>query len=80
MQACMIFLTSIVKMCSNSCLFLRLLVKHNALELQVSLYPAELFRNIGKFGAKEYFMDHQTANTIQLFIAIKGNFSGILFF
>ena len=80
MQACMIFLTSIVKMCGNSCLFLRLFVKHNALELQVSLYSAELFRNIGKFGAKEYFMDHQTANTIQLFIAIKGNFSGIFFF
>ena len=35
-------------------------------------------RNIGKFGAKKYFIDHQTENTIQLVFAIKDNFSGAI--
>ena len=29
---------------------------------------------------KKCFTDHQTAITVQLFVAIKGNFSGLLFF
>ena len=33
-------------------------------------------RNNGEFGAKIYFTDLRTANTIQFFVAIKGNFSG----
>ena len=33
------------------------------LELPVSLSHVELFRNIGEFGAKIYFTDHQTTNT-----------------
>ena len=54
-------------------IFLRLLVKHNALELQ--FFPSkQFFRNVEEFGAKEYFTDHQTANTIQLFVAITGSF------
>ena len=38
-----------------------------------------LFRNIGEFGAKKYFTDNQTADTIKLFVFIKGNFSGLFF-
>ena len=38
-----------------------------------------LFRNTGEFGAKKYFTDHQTANTIQLFVALKWTFSGLFF-
>ena len=45
---------------------------HNALEVRVCLFSAKLFRNIGKFGAKIYFINYQAANTIQLFVAIKG--------
>ena len=41
---------------------------------------SQLFRNIGKFWAKKYFTDHQRANKIQLFVAIKGNFSTLLIF
>ena len=29
------------------------------------------FWDIGKFGAKKYYADHHTANTIQLFVAQK---------
>ena len=43
-------------------------------------FSPPLFRNNGEFGAKKYFMDHRTGNTIQLFVAIKGHFSGIFFF
>ena len=39
-----------------------------------------VFRNIGEFGAKQYVWDHLTVNTIQLFVAIKGNFSHPFFF
>ena len=49
-----------------------MLVMHNALEVRVCLFSAKLFRNIGKFGAKIYFINYQAANTIQLFVAIKG--------
>ena len=35
---------------------------------------ASLIRYIGECGAKSYFTDHQTANTIQLFISIKREF------
>ena len=42
-------------------------------------YPL-LFRNNGEVGAKKYSTDHQTANTVQLFVAIKGHFSGLFFF
>ena len=38
---------------------------------------AQLFQNIV---VKKYFTDHQAAHTIQLFVAIKRNFSGIFFF
>ena len=38
-----------------------------------------LFRNNGEFGAKKYFTDHRTANTNQLFVVIRGNFSGLFF-
>ena len=39
-----------------------------------------LFQKIEEFGAKKKFTDHQTATTIQIFVAIKGNFSGLIFF
>ena len=38
------------------------------------------FRNIGEFGAKKYYTDHRTANTIQLFVVVKGSFSVPFFF
>ena len=36
--------------------------------------------NIGEFGAKKYFTDHLTAKTFKSRVAIKGNFSGLLFY
>ena len=49
---------------------------------QYSLSPSSprLFQNIGEFGAAKYSPNRQTANTSQLFVAINGNFSGLLFF
>ena len=44
-----------------------------------SFSSPQLFGNIGKFVTKKYLTDHRTANTIQLFFAIKGNFSGLFF-
>ena len=53
--------------------------KHYILELPNSLSSTELFWNIGEIGARKSFADNQRANTIQLFVAIKGNVSGQLF-
>ena len=39
-----------------------------------------LLGNIGEFRAKSYFTDHQTANTIQLFVVKKRYFSGQFIF
>ena len=36
--------------------------------------------NNGEFGGKKYFTGHRTANTIQVFVAIKGYFAGLFFF
>ena len=52
----------------------------NVLELAFSPSTLQHFQNIGEFGAKEDFTDHQTANTIHLFLTVKGNFSGQFFF
>ena len=38
----------------------------------------QLFRNIGKFGA--YLKGYWTDKTIKSFVAMKGNFSGLIFF
>ena len=64
---------------------MRLLEKHNALQSPFS--PPSSFspspqpsRNIGEFGAARYFADYQTANKMQLFVAMKESFSGLLFF
>ena len=59
--------------------------KHRALRLTFSPSSSssslsKLFRNIVGLGAKEYITDYQTANTVQLYVAIKGNFSGLFFF
>ena len=54
-------------------LSLRLRETHNAFQLPVFFlffFSASLIRNIGEFGAKNYFTDHQTANTIHLFVPI----------
>ena len=56
--------------------------KHYILELPNSLSSTELFWNIGEIGDISWlksFADNQRANTIQLFVAIKGNVSGQLF-
>ena len=37
-----------------------------------SNFSASRIRNIREFGVKKYFADHQTANTIQLFVIQKG--------
>ena len=39
-----------------------------------------LFRNNGELGAKKIFYGPSTAYAIQLFVAIKGHFSGLFFF
>ena len=43
---------------THQSILLRLLVKHNALELPFSTSSPSLFRNIGKLKAKKYFADH----------------------
>ena len=60
--------------------FFRLLVKQNVFHFRVSPSSAKLSRNIGEFVAKNYFTDHWTANTIHLFVDVKGSFSGLFFF
>ena len=45
-----------------------------------SRFSASLIRNIEKFGANNYFTDHRTANTIQLFVSIKMKFFGSILF
>ena len=47
--------------------------------LLVVFLPA-LIRNTGEFGAKNYFTDHWTANTTQLFVSIKRKFLGPILF
>ena len=63
-------------------LLLHLFENHNALQLLFSPSSSspKPFQNIGEFGAKNYFVDHETTSTIQLFVATKGNFSGLFFF
>ena len=39
----------------------------------------QLLRNNGEFVAKKYFTDHWIVNAIKLLVAIKRNFSGLLF-
>ena len=39
-----------------------------------------LIRNIGKFGAKNYFIDYRTANTVQLFVSMKEIFFGSILY
>ena len=49
---------------------LRLRETHNALQLPlfiIFLFSANLIRNIGEFGAKNYFTDHRTTNAIHGF-------------
>ena len=55
---------------SKLSLLLRLLEKHKALRLSFSPSSSSLylFRNSGEFGAKKHFADHQTPNTMQLFV------------
>ena len=56
-------------------------VLQNAFHLLVfSIILSVTFLKYGEFGAVQYFTDHQTANTIHLFVAIKGNFSDLFFF
>ena len=43
-------------------------------------FSASHIRNIGKFGAKKYFLDHRKVNAIQLFVPIKREFFGPLLF
>ena len=43
-------------------------------------FSASFIGNIGEFGAKEYFTDHRTANTLKLFVSIKVILSGLFFF
>ena len=64
-----------------SSILLRLLENHNASYLPIFFFSSPpLLRNNGEFGAKSFFTDFRTANTIQLFVAIKKTFSGLFFF
>ena len=45
-----------------------------------SRFSASRIRNIGEFGAKKYFSDQRTANTIQSFVPIRRNFFGSILF
>ena len=45
-----------------------------------SNFFASLIQNIPEFEAKKYFIDHQTANAIQLFVPTKRTFFGSLLF
>ena len=59
--------------------------KENACSLSSSCSPSsstllQLFQNIREFGAKQYSTEHRTANIIQLFVAMKGNFSVLFLF
>ena len=63
--------------------FLRLLLKHSALQLVwylLSSFVETFPENSGIRGKKKYFTGHQTTDTNQLLLAIKGNFSGLFFF
>ena len=65
----------------KSCTLLRLLEKQNALHLPVfSIFFSTTFRKYRENRSQNYFTDHQTDNTIQLFVATKINFSGLFFF
>ena len=44
------------------------------------LFLSTFFSTIAEFGAKKYFTDHRAADTIQLFVSIKENFSDLFFF
>ena len=61
---------------------LRLRKTQNALQLPVFFFlnSANLIRNIGEFHAKNYFTDHRTAKTIQLFVPIKRKLFGSILF
>ena len=43
-------------------------------------FSASLIRNIDIFRTKKYFVDHRTANAIQLFVPIKRKFFGSFYF
>ena len=45
-----------------------------------SRFSSSLIRNNGELGAKTYFTDHRTNNTIQLFVPIKKKFFGSILF
>ena len=64
---------------TRSYFFVCLLVKHNALELPFCPSSSPLSRNIGN-PKQKVFADQQTAKKIHLFVAIKGNFSGLFTF
>ena len=58
-----------------------MLEKLNALHLLVfDIFLSTAFPEYQRICSKKYFTDHQTAKSIQLFVAIKGNFSFLLFF
>ena len=56
------------------CVYLKSITFYNCLFLLL------LCLNMGEFAAKKYFTNHQTANTIHLFIAVKGNCSSLFLF
>ena len=79
----MLFLFSslmpIGKRASAFCICLQSIALCNCLVI-CFLLPLRLLWNIGELVAKKYFIDYRTANTIQLIVAIKGDFSGLFFY
>ena len=76
LRTCTCNISLLIPACSE---LLRLLVKHYALQLPCYLF-FRLFRNIGGFGAKQYFTVYRTADKVQLVVAVKGNVSGLFFY
>ena len=70
-------------------IFLGLLEKQNALHLpifstffsifSIFFFFPTTFPEYWGIWSKKYFTDHQTADTIQLFVATKESFSGLFF-
>ena len=61
--------------------FLHLLEKQGALHLPVffTFFISTAFPEYRGIQRKTNFTDHRTADTMQLFVAVKGNFSGLFF-
>ena len=73
-------IANICSLWTPCCVYLKSITLCNFISLFPSASLSHFLRAIGKSGAKKCFADHRTANTIQLFVTIKRNFSDLLNF